>query len=85
MPALTTLPPTPPLMVWNSLVKKCLPQSDNKDIEFWWKLTGYHIAVMIEAAGYSIEKQYEVLLFHYHWIVRNSSIISNLATPLTQK
>ncbi|KAI9677128.1 MAG: hypothetical protein M1822_008237 [Bathelium mastoideum] len=55
--------------VWNSLVKKCLPPSEDKNVEFWWKITGYHLAVMIDAAGYSPEKQYEVLLFHYHWIV----------------
>lgn len=74
MPALATQPlieTTPPLKVWNSLVKKCLPHAENKDVQFWWNLTGYHLAVMIDAAGYSIEKQYEVLLFHYHWIVSN--------------
>lgn len=72
MPALTTksqVQPTPPLKVWHSLVKNCLPPPIDKDAEFWWRLTGYHLAVMIDAAGYSTEKQYETLLFHYHWIV----------------
>lgn len=73
MPALTTAESkvlvTTPLKVWNSLVKTCLPPSENKDVEFWWRLTGYHLAAMIDAAGYSVEKQYETLLFHYHWIV----------------
>ncbi|KAJ6180053.1 hypothetical protein N7519_010514 [Penicillium mononematosum] len=70
MPSFTTPTQTAtPLKVWTSLVKKSLPQPENKDVEFWWNLTGYHLAVMIDAAGYSIEKQYEVLLFHYHWIV----------------
>lgn len=50
-------------------MKNCLPIQKNKDVEFWWQLTGYHLAAMIDAAGYSAEKQYEVLLFHYHWIV----------------
>lgn len=72
MPALITKPQvqaTPPLKVWHSLVKNCLPPAANKDVEFWWRLTGYHLAVMINAAGYCTEKQYEALLFHYHWIV----------------
>jgi hypothetical protein len=70
MPSFTTPTQTAtPLKVWTSLVKRSLPQTENKDVEFWWNLTGYHLAVMIDAAGYSIEKQYEVLLFHYHWIV----------------
>lgn len=58
----------PGLRVWQSL-KKCLPSTKDENIDFWWHLTGYHLAVMVEAAGYSTEKQYEVLLFHYHWIV----------------
>lgn len=58
-----------PSKAWQSLVKTCLPPQD-QDVEFWWQLTGYHLAKMIEAADYSIERQYEILLFHYHWIVR---------------
>lgn len=72
MPAVTIksqVQAKPSLKVWNSLVKNCLPPQTNKDVEFWWKITGYHLAVMIDAAGYSVEKQYETLLFHYHWIV----------------
>ncbi|KAK1454240.1 aromatic prenyltransferase [Colletotrichum cuscutae] len=74
MPGLTTQTlvqsekPEKPLVVWQSL-KKCLPPAENKDVEFWWNLTGYHLAVMIDAAGYSTQLQYETLLFHYHWIV----------------
>lgn len=56
------------LKVWNSLANT-LPAPANKDVEFWWGITGYHLAVMIDQAGYSIERQYEVLLFHYQWIV----------------
>ncbi|KAL9095873.1 MAG: hypothetical protein Q9165_001870 [Trypethelium subeluteriae] len=71
MPALITESQvdTPPPKVWTSLVKRCLPPAESRDVDFWWKLTGYHLAVMIDAAGYSLDKQYEVLLFHYHWIV----------------
>ncbi|KAI5868213.1 aromatic prenyltransferase [Durotheca rogersii] len=57
-----------PTQVWKSLEDVCLP-ARSYDIEFWWQVTGYHLAKMVEAAGYPIERQYEVLLFHYHWIV----------------
>lgn len=53
--------------VWQSL-KTCLAPEDY-DIKFWWQLTGYQLAHMVEAAGYTLSKQYEILLFHYHWIV----------------
>ncbi|KAH9206690.1 tryptophan dimethylallyltransferase-domain-containing protein [Leptodontidium sp. 2 PMI_412] len=56
------------IKVWNSLVNT-LPAPANKDTKFWWGITGYYLAVMIDQAGYSIERQYEVLLFHYQWIV----------------
>ncbi|KAL4747129.1 hypothetical protein BDW72DRAFT_209828 [Aspergillus terricola var. indicus] len=35
----------------------------------WWKLTGSQLALMLEAADYPIEKQFETLLFYYHWVV----------------
>ncbi|KAI1503388.1 dimethylallyl tryptophan synthase GliD1, partial [Biscogniauxia marginata] len=53
--------------VWQSL-NKCLPPQE-PDIDFWWQLTGYHLANMVKEADYSIERQFETLLFHYHWIV----------------
>ena len=40
--------------------------SRNSDNDYWWQLTGRHLAAIVEAAGYPIEKQYEALLFHYH-------------------
>jgi hypothetical protein len=61
-------PNSQPSKVWQSLVKSCLPPQ-NRDVEFWWHHTGYQLAKMIEAAGYTVERQYEILLFHYHWIV----------------
>lgn len=60
--------------VWKSLVETCLPLGLNRDVDFWWDLTGRHMAQMVEAAGYSVERQYEILLFHYHWIVSNRFI-----------
>ncbi|KAF3932009.1 hypothetical protein ABW20_dc0103572 [Dactylellina cionopaga] len=43
--------------------------SRNPNCDYWWRLTGMHLANMVDAAGYTIEKQYEALLFHYHWMV----------------
>ncbi|KAF2799612.1 dimethylallyl tryptophan synthase GliD1 [Melanomma pulvis-pyrius CBS 109.77] len=57
----------PTTSVWNSL-SLWLP-SRNPDYDFWWGLTGPHLAVMLDAADYPTEKQYEMLLFHYHWSV----------------
>ncbi|KHN94378.1 dimethylallyl tryptophan synthase GliD1 [Metarhizium album ARSEF 1941] len=52
---------------WGSLSKLLPPR--NSDEDFWWKKTGPHLAAMLEAAQYSPERQYDALLFHYHWIV----------------
>lgn len=35
----------------------------------WWKRTGPQLALMLKEAGYTVDKQFEVLLFYYHWIV----------------
>lgn len=52
---------------WKAL-QQCLPPKDtNSDI--WWQLTGRQLAAILEAADYPLEKQYEALLFHYHWTV----------------
>ncbi|ATY65187.1 dimethylallyl tryptophan synthase 1 [Cordyceps militaris] len=56
----------PPSKVWESL-SLLLPSRD-VDCDYWWQLTGQHLAHMVQAAGYSSERQYEVLLFHYYWI-----------------
>lgn len=67
--------------VWLAL-KKWLP-AQNDDLEYWWGLTGLHLAIMLEAAGYTTEKQYNALLFHYHWIVRLRSLVDpNLLTAV---
>ncbi|KAI9716366.1 MAG: hypothetical protein M1812_005433 [Candelaria pacifica] len=53
--------------VWESL-QPLLP-SRGADCDYWWDFTGLHLAYLIDAAGYSIERQYEALLFHYHRVV----------------
>ncbi|KAJ8107192.1 hypothetical protein ONZ43_g6811 [Nemania bipapillata] len=53
--------------VWQSL-KTCLSPRDD-DAQFWWRLTGYQLAHMVDAAGYTVERQYEILLFHYHLVI----------------
>ncbi|KAI0199299.1 dimethylallyl tryptophan synthase GliD1 [Astrocystis sublimbata] len=55
---------TPPWLALN----QWLPSRD-ADSDYWWKLTGEHLARMLEAAGYTTERQYSALLFHYHLIV----------------
>ena len=58
--------------VWEALAS--LLPSQGPDCDYWWKLTGKHLASMVDAAGYSTERQYEALLFHYHWMVSEPSI-----------
>ncbi|KAE8356777.1 aromatic prenyltransferase [Aspergillus coremiiformis] len=52
---------------WTALAPFLPPRDAHCD--YWWRLTGLHLASLITAAGYPLEKQYQVLLFHYHWIV----------------
>ncbi|KJZ72347.1 hypothetical protein HIM_08273 [Hirsutella minnesotensis 3608] len=56
-----------PVQAWKA-ISQWLP-SRGKESDYWWDLTGRHLATMMDAAGYTIEKQYEALVFHYHWIV----------------
>lgn len=51
--------------VWRRLTQY-LPSRD-PDTDFWWKYSGLHLALMLEEAGYSPDKQMEGLLFFYHW------------------
>jgi len=57
-------------------VSQYLP-TRNPDSDCWWRLTGRHLAAIVEAAGYPIEKQYEALLFHYHWAVSRASLVGS--------
>lgn len=67
MTVLTTQRDSAP-KAWVAL-RQLLPARD-EDTEYWWKATGPQLALMLEAAGYSMEKQYEALLFHNQWMVR---------------
>ncbi|KAI1261846.1 aromatic prenyltransferase [Xylariaceae sp. FL1019] len=57
-----------PGSVWDA-VTRWLSSSTNRDVEYWWKLTGPHVSYMMQAAGYAVEAQYDALIFHYHWII----------------
>ncbi|KAK8050739.1 hypothetical protein PG994_012469 [Apiospora phragmitis] len=52
---------------WERL-SQCLPPRD-ADSEFWWQLHGRQLAVLLDAAGYTLERQLEVLVFHHQWVV----------------
>ena len=56
-----------PTKAWTRLSQWLPPRTT--DTDYWWKLTGLHLAKMLEAAGYSADEQLDALLFHYHWIV----------------
>ncbi|KAL4781084.1 tryptophan dimethylallyltransferase-domain-containing protein [Aspergillus varians] len=53
--------------VWKVL-SQTLP-SRGQDADAWWQLTGKHLAILLDAAAYPVEKQYEYLLYHYHYAV----------------
>ncbi|KAL9123288.1 MAG: hypothetical protein Q9187_000160 [Circinaria calcarea] len=61
------VPVTSLTSIW-SMVSRWLP-SRNADCDYWWQLTGPHLAVMLFEAGYSVHDQYEGMLFHYHTVV----------------
>lgn len=42
-------------------------QDDNQS--FWWEVTGRHVARMMHEAGYPVERQVELLLFHRFIVV----------------
>lgn len=71
---ITTEPPSSkngqPTEAWGALSQYLPTRDPNSD--YWWGLTGRQLATLVEAAGYPIEKQYEALLFHYHWTVRRA-------------
>lgn len=68
--AYATAPPikSPP-PAWQTL-SQILPLRD-ADKDYWWGLTGLQLAHMLHEADYPLAKQYEALLFHYHWTVRS--------------
>jgi hypothetical protein len=56
-------------------ISRWLPRR-NPDADYWWDLTGPHMAAMFEEAGYSKERQYENLLIHYYWTVRFPALMN---------
>ncbi|KAL2863261.1 tryptophan dimethylallyltransferase-domain-containing protein [Aspergillus lucknowensis] len=48
------------------ILSQTLPSRD-PNADAWWQLTGRHLALLLDAAGYPIERQYECLLYHYHY------------------
>ncbi|KAL2811620.1 tryptophan dimethylallyltransferase-domain-containing protein [Aspergillus granulosus] len=50
---------------WRAL-SRILPCRDSNS-DAWWQLTGKQLAVLLDAAGYNIERQYQCLLYHYHY------------------
>lgn len=63
------------MQAWKAL-SQFLPPRDPES-NYWWRLSGRHLAAIVEAAGYAIEKQYEALLFHYHWAVSRASALKS--------
>jgi DMATS type aromatic prenyltransferase len=57
------------LEIWKSL-STFLP-NDNEDHQFWWKVTGRHVARMLHEAKYPVKRQVELLMFQrYHVVPR---------------
>ena len=53
--------------VWQKINKWLSPRDAHQD--FWWDVTGQHLATMLHEAGYPLSRQYECLMFHYYIIV----------------
>ncbi|OBR04046.1 Dimethylallyl tryptophan synthase 1 [Colletotrichum higginsianum IMI 349063] len=49
-------------------VSKWLPPRDEHS-DYWWNMAGPHFATLFRNAGYSLEEQYEALLFVYHQVI----------------
>lgn len=50
------------------MISRWLPPR-NTDCDYWWRLTGPLLAMMLFEAGYSVHEQYEGMVFLYHWVV----------------
>lgn len=69
--------------VWDR-VTQYLP-SRNYDSDFWWKYSGLHLAIMLDEANYTPEKQLEALIFFYHWGVSNPKHSTSRRISLTRR
>ncbi|KAF4461269.1 dimethylallyl tryptophan synthase 1 [Fusarium albosuccineum] len=63
----STLSSKKPTNTWETL-SRYLP-SRNEDLDYWWSRIGPQAALVLEKAGYSVQGQYDALLFLYHWIM----------------
>ncbi|KAL8672170.1 MAG: hypothetical protein Q9168_003369 [Polycauliona sp. 1 TL-2023] len=52
---------------WRVLHAYLRPQDD--DARFWWEMTGPALAMMMHEAAYTMQDQFEGLLFHYRFVV----------------
>ena len=50
------------------MTSRWLP-SRTADLDYWWQLTGPHMATLFSEAGYSLHESYEAMVFYYHVIV----------------
>ncbi|KAF9873883.1 beta-ketoacyl synthase [Colletotrichum karsti] len=73
--------PSPRKSVLQSVSKWLPPRDEHSD--YWWNLVGPHFATLFRNADYTLEDQYEYLLFvHHHVVPRlgNSPNLSGLGT-----
>ena len=70
LPCLIIIPVSqnvPNTAAWKAL--NLLLPTRTPDEDYWRKESGPQLAALVEGAGYAPGKQYEALLFHYHWMV----------------
>lgn len=58
---------TKPTSLW-AMASRWLPHR-NADLDYWWQLTGMHLATLFSEADYSPYESYEAMIFYYHVIV----------------
>lgn len=62
--------------IW-TLITSSFPTA-NPDSEFWWRRTGIPFAILLENAGYSLESQYQHLLFYHDYVAPELGASSNV-------
>ncbi|KZL75004.1 dimethylallyl tryptophan synthase 1 [Colletotrichum tofieldiae] len=61
-------------------VSKWLPPRDEHS-DYWWAMAGPHFATLLRNAGYSLQDQYEALLFVYHQVVPRLGVSPGFIDP----
>lgn len=51
------------------LINRCFTQDADSDFRFWWRTTGLPFAILLQKAGYTVDHQYQSLLFYYYYVV----------------